>query len=112
MAVEVLMPKQGNSVESCIILDWKKNEGDAVSVGDVLCEAETDKSTIEVESTAAGTILKLLYAVGEEAPVQTPIAIVGEPGETYEQSATAAESVPEKITTPIIETAPSTPVYS
>ena len=112
MAVEVLMPKQGNSVESCIILDWKKNEGDAVSVGDVLCEAETDKSTIEVESTAAGTILKLLYAVGEEAPVQTPIAIVGEPGETYEQSATAAESVPEKITTPIIETAPSTPVSS
>lgn len=81
MAVQVVMPKQGNSVESCVILEWKKGEGDTVAVGEVLCEAETDKSTIEVESTAQGIVLKLLYGVGEEVPVQQPIAIVGKAGE-------------------------------
>ncbi|MHC1693501.1 MAG: dihydrolipoamide acetyltransferase family protein [Sphaerochaetaceae bacterium] len=81
MAVEVLMPKQGNSVESCIILDWRKQEGDSIAVGDILCEAETDKSTIEVESTASGVVLRLLYAVGDEVPVQKPIAVIGAVGE-------------------------------
>lgn len=81
MAKQVLMPKQGNTVESCIILEWKKQEGETIDEGEIICEAETDKATIEVESTASGTILKQLYAVDEEAPVQSPIAIVGEPGE-------------------------------
>jgi len=81
MADKVVMPKQGNSVESCVIDEWKKKEGDAVAVGDIICEAETDKSTIEVESTAAGTILKILYKEGADVPVMLPIAIVGTPGE-------------------------------
>jgi pyruvate dehydrogenase E2 component (dihydrolipoamide acetyltransferase) len=81
MADKVVMPKQGNSVESCVIDEWKKKEGDAVAVGDIICEAETDKSTIEVESTAAGTILKILYKEGSDVPVMLPIAIVGTPGE-------------------------------
>ena len=98
MATEVLMPKQGNSVESCIILDWKKKEGDSISVGEIICEAETDKSTIEVESTAEGTILKLLYAVGEEVPVQSPMMIVGEPGEKVESSASSAVAEVESTT--------------
>ena len=79
-----MMPKQGNSVESCIIVEWKKKEGDPIAEGDVLCEAETDKSTIEVESTAEGTILKLLYGEGDDVPVMLPIAIVGKPGENIE----------------------------
>lgn len=90
MAVEVVMPKQGNSVESCIILDWKVAEGDAVSVGDVMCEAETDKSTIEVESTAEGTVLKLLFQAGDEVPVMQPIAVVGAAGERVDASVAAA----------------------
>jgi len=81
MAEKVLMPKQGNTVESCIILEWKKQEGDPVEEGEVICEAETDKATIEVESTAGGTVLKLLYGVDDEVPVQQPIAVVGEPEE-------------------------------
>ena len=81
MAEKVVMPKQGNSVESCVIDEWKKKEGDTVEVGEILCEAETDKSTIEVESTAAGTILKILYQEGDDVPVMLPIAIVGQSGE-------------------------------
>ncbi len=81
MASIVLMPKQGNTVESCILLEWNKQEGDIVAEGDILCEAETDKATIEVESTVSGSILKLLWEVEDEVPVQQPIAIIGEPGE-------------------------------
>jgi len=110
MAVEVVMPKQGNSVESCIIIDWKVQEGDIVSVGDVVCEAETDKSTIEVESTADGTVLKLLYAVEEEVPVMKPIMVVGEPGEQVQEAPTgdsASEPTEREDSKP--ETKESTP---
>lgn len=101
MATEVLMPKQGNSVESCIILDWRKKEGDAVLVGEIVCEAETDKSTIEVESTAEGVVLKLLYGVGDEAPVQSPIMVVGAPGEKVIAQSSAV--VPTAPTSPVAE---------
>ena len=50
MAEQVLMPKQGNTVESCIIVEWNVNVGDKVAVGDILLSAETDKSTIDVEA--------------------------------------------------------------
>lgn len=104
MAVEVVMPKQGNSVESCIIIDWRVKEGDTVSVGDVVCEAETDKSTIEVESTADGTVLKLLYAVEEEVPVMKPIMVVGEKGEQVSvetEEKEPVEQAPEKEEEPV-----------
>lgn len=90
MAVKIVMPKQGNSVESCVIDEWKKKEGDTVAVGDIICEAETDKSTIEVEATADGTVLKILYKEGDDVPVMLPIMIVGNPGEDI--SALLAES--------------------
>jgi pyruvate dehydrogenase E2 component (dihydrolipoamide acetyltransferase) len=75
------MPKQGNTVESCIIVNWQKGIGDQISSGDVLCEVETDKATLEVESTASGTILALYFEEGDEVPVLTSIAAVGEPGD-------------------------------
>lgn len=87
MAQQVVMPKQGNSVESCIIVEWKVKPGDKVAVGDVLCSAETDKSTIDVESTAEGVVLALLFEEGAEVPVMVPIAVVGEAGEKVEASA-------------------------
>lgn len=97
MATEVLLPKQGNTVEACIILEWRVKEGDKVAIGDIVCEAETDKSTIEVESTAEGTVLKLLYKEGDEAPVMTPILVVGEKGETYNAPAAVKEEIKEEI---------------
>jgi pyruvate dehydrogenase E2 component (dihydrolipoamide acetyltransferase) len=91
MAEQVLMPKQGNTVESCIIVEWNVKVGDTVEVGTVLCSAETDKSTIDVESTAAGTILALLYEEGDDVPVMLPIAIVGEEGEQFEMPQTEGQ---------------------
>jgi len=89
MASEVLLPKQGNSVESCIIVEWKKKEGDPVSSGEPILEVETDKATMEVESTADGVLLKQLVAEGDDVPVMTPIAIVGAAGEKVESVAGA-----------------------
>jgi pyruvate dehydrogenase E2 component (dihydrolipoamide acetyltransferase) len=78
------MPRQGNTVESCIIASWKKGVGDTIATGDVLCEIETDKAMMEVESTASGTVLALFFNEGDEVPVLTNIAAIGEPGENAE----------------------------
>lgn len=92
MAQQVVMPKQGNSVESCIIVEWKVQLGDAVALGDVLCSAETDKSTIDVESTAEGVVLARLFEEGAEVPVMVPIAVIGQKGE---QVATSVPAEPK-----------------
>lgn len=81
MVKEVILPRQGNTVESCIIVEWKKNRGDDVSVGDVLCEVETDKATFEVEAEADGKLLEVLFEEGSEVPVLEIIALVGDEGD-------------------------------
>ncbi len=81
MATPVVMPKAGNSVESSIIVEWKKKVGDAVAVNDVLCEIETDKATMEVPSPAAGVLLAVFFQAGDDVPVMTTIAVVGQAGE-------------------------------
>ncbi|MFN3331866.1 MAG: dihydrolipoamide acetyltransferase family protein [Caldilinea sp.] len=99
MATPIVMPKQGNTVESVIIVDWKKQVGDIVAVDDVLCEVETDKATMEVPSPAAGTLLATLYAAGDEVPVMATIAWIGEAGEAVpgseERGARGEESAPQ-----------------
>ncbi len=87
MAVSVQMPKQGNTVEECLLVEWKVKEGDAVKVGDVICSIETDKASFDVESTAEGTVLKLLASAGDLVPVLSDILLVGEAGEKAEGAA-------------------------
>ena len=81
MAELFLMPKLGMDMEEGTIVKWLKAEGAAVKKGEALAEIETDKSTVEVESPAEGTILKLYYEEGTEKPCGTPIAVIGQPGE-------------------------------
>jgi len=81
MATEVLMPRQGQSVESCIIIGWSVKEGDTVTEGQSLCEVETDKATFEVEATATGTVLGIFYPADADVDVLKVIAAIGEPGE-------------------------------
>ena len=64
-----------------VLIEWAKQEGETVEIGDVLADIETDKVTVEIESTVAGTILRLLAKAGDVVPVTAPIAIIGEPGE-------------------------------
>jgi len=84
MATAVVMPKLGNTVESCLLVAWKKAVGDAIAEGEALCEVETDKATLDVESTVSGTVLALFFQEGDDIPVLTNIAVVGAPGEDVE----------------------------
>ncbi len=81
MAIAVLMPKQGQSVESCLIIKWNKKVGEKVKAEEPICEVETDKAVFEVEAPKAGTILKIFYKEGDDVPVLNTIAIIGQPGE-------------------------------
>jgi len=81
MAIAVLMPKQGQSVESCLIIKWNKKVGDKVKAEESICEVETDKAVFEVEAPEAGTMLNIFYKEGDDVPVLTTIAIIGQPGE-------------------------------
>ncbi len=84
MAVPVLMPRQGITVESCIILEWKKDRGDAVTSGEVICVVETDKASFEVESPGDGMVLERFFDEGDDVPVLTNIAAIGAEGDEYE----------------------------
>ncbi|MFM2292464.1 MAG: hypothetical protein RIS29_2277, partial [Bacteroidota bacterium] len=83
MAVVVIMPKQGQSVESCIITEIKKKKGDSVSKGEILFSYETDKASFEEESPADGVVLECLYADGDEVPVLQNMMVIGQPGEDF-----------------------------
>ena len=112
MATIVVMPQLGNSVESCIIVEWMIAEGDTVSVDQTLASIETDKSTMEVPSTAEGTVLKLLWEEGDEVPVKDPLIIVGEPGEDISGlvlggDAAPVEDAPDKATAAPEQAAPA-----
>ena len=103
MATDVILPKQGQSVESCLIVEWKVAEGERVEEGDVLCVIETDKATFDVEAPASGTLLKTLVEEGSDVPVLTRIAVIGEPGE--EVATVTAEPEPAAPATVAVEVA-------
>ncbi len=108
MAIPVIMPRQGQSVERCIIAEWKKKVGDPVKTGDVLFSYETDKSTFEEEAKADGTLLAVFFQADDEVPCLTTVAVIGNPGESCEEfrpsACEAAKAAPEKA--PAMETAP------
>lgn len=87
MAYVVIMPKQGQSVESCIISEFKVKVGDAVKAGDVLFGYETDKATFEEESKVDGTVLAIFWKDGDEIPVLENVLVIGDPGESFEEFA-------------------------
>ena len=71
MAEKVLMLALSPTMEEGTIVKWNKKEGDAISTGDVLCEVETDKATMEYESIQEGTLLKILVEEGKVSGVVT-----------------------------------------
>ncbi len=81
MAVGVLMPKAGITVEECMITRWDKKVGDFVKVGDILFSYETDKAAFECESTAEGELLEIFFEDGAEVPVLINVCAIGKSGE-------------------------------
>ncbi len=97
MAIPVLMPRQGQSVETCIMGQWHKNVGDQVSPGDILFSYETDKASFEEEAKAEGVLLARFFEEGDEVPVLVNVAVIGKPGEEineFRPGAARAETTP------------------
>ncbi len=90
--VPILMPQAGNTMEEGTIVKWRVKEGDTIAVGQVICEIETDKATIEFESTDAGKLAKIVAKEGDVVPVKQPIALLGERAAADAYSATAPVS--------------------
>ena len=81
MAQVVIMPRQGQSVESCVITEWKKKVGDKVAVKDVLFSYETDKSSFDELSTVEGTLLAVFHEEGDDVECLLPVCVIGNEGE-------------------------------
>ena len=82
MATKVVMEALSPTMEEGRLVEWKKNEGDAVAAGDVLAEVETDKAVMELVARSAGVLLKQLVAAGATVPVSAPVGWIGEKGES------------------------------
>ncbi len=98
MATVVIMPKQGQSVETCIITKWFRKKGEKVSAGDILFSYETDKAAFDLEAPADGILIETFYAEGAEVPVLSNVAVIGNEGETagtYAQMPSSKEEKPE-----------------
>ncbi len=85
MAHAVIMPRQGQSVETCILTEWFLKKGDEVSAGDLLFAYETDKASFEEVAETDGTLLDIFFNAGDEVPVLTNVAVIGEKGEDVEE---------------------------
>lgn len=98
MATMIIMPRQGQSVESCVITSWEKAVGDPVHEGDVLFSYETDKSCFDETAKVDGTLLAILHEEQDDVPCLANVAIIGEPGEDISAllNAEAGEASPAK----------------
>ena len=81
MATIIEMPKLSDTMSVGTLVKWHKVVGDAVANGDTLAEIETDKATMELENFDDGVLLKIFVSEGSEAPIGSPLAVIGEEGE-------------------------------
>ena len=122
MATPVIMPRQGQSVESCIITSWNKKVGDTVEKGEILFSYETDKSSFDEAAPESGKILAIFHEEGDDVPCLENVCVIGKDGEDVSQFAAAAveaapaenaapaevKAAPTEVTAAVAEAAPAT----
>jgi pyruvate dehydrogenase E2 component (dihydrolipoamide acetyltransferase) len=108
MAETISMPKLGFDMAEGLLVRWVKQEGENVNKGDILAEIETDKATVEVESSASGVVRKLLVEAGTIVPIGNPIAIVGSADEKIDVPAAGAAPAPKAETKQTTDDKPQT----
>jgi len=106
MAEIIIMPKLGFNMSEGKLVKWYRNEGETISKGENLFSIETDKTNMDIEATADGTIRKLFVKEGSTLPVTLPIAIIGSADENIEKLLKDAESQLSK-TAPASQTVPA-----
>ena len=108
MATPVIMPRQGQSVESCVIGQWLKKVGDKVAVGDELFTYETDKAIFDEAAKVDGELLAVFFAEGDDVPCLTNVCVIGKPGEDISAfnpaGADAAPAVALPVAAPTAQT--------
>jgi pyruvate dehydrogenase E2 component (dihydrolipoamide acetyltransferase) len=92
MAHRIDMPSVGQTTDELVIVEWLKKEGDTVALGESLFSVQTDKAQVEVESVAAGTLLKVLRDAGDTVRAGSPVAYIGAPGEVVPEDSGAGTS--------------------
>ncbi len=108
MAETINMPKLGFDMAEGLLVRWVKQVGEQINKGDVLAEIETDKATVEVESSVSGTVLQLIVDQGTMVPVNAPIAVVGQAGEKVESKpADSGSKAAAPAATPAPQSAPA-----
>jgi pyruvate dehydrogenase E2 component (dihydrolipoamide acetyltransferase) len=106
MAVPVLMPRQGQSVETCILGQWYKTVGEEVSVGDILFSYETDKASFEEEAKEDGVLLATFFNEGDEVPVLVNVAVIGKKGESTDEFSPGTTLTEDKPEVKVVDEAP------
>ena len=96
MATAVIMPRQGQSVESCVIGEWFKKVGDDVGEGELLFSYETDKAVFEEAAKVSGKLLAVFFGVGDDVPCLETVAVIGAEGEDISGVAPKVEAEPEQ----------------
>ena len=81
MAVKVVMPQAGQDLETGMVRNCLKSEGDAVEKGETIVVVETEKVTLDIEAPAAGVLLRILVPDNTETAILSTIGIIGQPGE-------------------------------
>lgn len=94
MATPIIMPRQGQSVESCIITSWSKKVGDTVEKGDILFSYETDKSSFDEPAPESGKILAIFREEGDDVPCLETVCVIGADGEDFSALVPAGEGAP------------------
>ena len=106
MPIQILMPALSPTMTEGTLAKWLKAEGNIVDAGDVLCEIETDKATMEVEAVDEGTLGKILVAEGTEGvPVNQVIALLLEEGEDASALESAKTTAPAPAAAPVPQSA-------
>ncbi len=105
MASSFKLPDLGEGLTEGEVARWLVAEGQEIAEDDPLVEIQTDKATVEIPSPYAGTVLRILVAEGEIAPVGTALVVIGEPGEAVAESVEAAVAAPSpSAAAPVVET--------
>ena len=108
MADPVLMIALSPTMNEGTVVQWFAQEGQEVKTGDALCEVETDKATMTYESPLAGTLLKIIAGPGVSAVVGQLIAVIGQPGDNWEEVAAQAQAAaPAAPVAPVAPPAPA-----
>ncbi len=91
----IVLPKSGFSSEASTVIGWNVAEGDRVEEGQLLCEVETEKTTIEITAPASGLLRKILIHEGEKRPVGVTMGFIGEAGEPIPEVEDVPPPMPE-----------------